>query len=175
MVVDFNKPIVLLGFMGSGKSTLGKQLAASLGWIFMDLDRFIETEENRTISEIFEKNGEAFFRNLESKALTRLLSHSHQVIAIGGGAPCSQENLKVIKEKSLSVYLKVSEPQLLHRLANSSTSRPLLNGKSESETQIFIADLLSAREPWYLQADVIMESDEITAEMIEAKVTGLQQ
>jgi len=166
MVAEVDKPIVLLGFMGSGKTTLGKQLAASLGWIFTDLDRFIEAAENRTLSDIFEKDGEAAFRKLESDALKKVLNYEHQVIAIGGGAPCSPANLRLINEKSLSVYLKVSKPQLLHRLTYSSTPRPLLKGKSESETQNFITDLLAAREPFYLQADVIIESDEITARMI---------
>ncbi len=170
MVAEVDKPIVLLGFMGSGKSTLGKQLAASLGWTFIDLDRFIETKENRTIPEIFEQYGETSFRKLESKALKKVLAYPHQVIAIGGGAPCNPANLKLIKEKSLSVYLKISEPQLLHRLLFSANSRPLLIGKSESETQTFVADLLAAREPFYLQADIIIESDEITVGMILSKV-----
>ncbi|MCX6223497.1 MAG: shikimate kinase, partial [Bacteroidia bacterium] len=141
-------------------------LAASLGLTFIDLDRFIETEENRTIPEIFEKDGEAGFRKIESNALNRLLNHRHQVIAIGGGTPCNPENLQIIKEKSLSIYLKISEPQLLHRLIHSSTTRPLLKGKSEYETQSYISDLLAIREPFYLQADIIIESDEITTGMI---------
>jgi shikimate kinase len=171
MVAEVDKPIVLLGFMGSGKSTLGKQLATSPGWSFLDLDRFIESEENRTIPEIFEQDGETSFRKLESKALKKVLAYPHQVISIGGGAPCNPANLKLIKEKSLSVYLKISEPQLLQRLVYSSTPRPLLKGKSESEIQSYIADLLATREPFYLQADIIIESDEITVGMILSNVT----
>ncbi|TSA33985.1 MAG: shikimate kinase [Porphyromonadaceae bacterium] len=170
MVIPIDKPIVLLGFMGSGKSTLGKQLAASLGWTFTDLDCFIEAEENRTIPEIFEQDGEATFRMLESNALKKVLNQSHQVIAIGGGAPCHPGNLQLIREKSLSIYLKISETQLLHRLAWSSTPRPLLNGKSESEIQSFITDLLVTREPYYLKADIIIESDAITTGIILSKL-----
>jgi shikimate kinase len=166
MVIPIDKPIVLLGFMGSGKTTLGKQLALSLGWTFIDLDRFIEAEENRTIPEIFEKEGEATFRKIESNALKKALNYPHQVIALGGGAPCHPGNLQLIREKSVSIYLKISETQLLHRLAWSSTPRPLLNGKSESETQFYITDLLVTREPYYLQADIIIESDAISVEMI---------
>ncbi len=165
-----SKPVVLLGFMGSGKSTLGKQLAALLGWDFIDLDRFIETLENRTIPEIFSQDGEAAFRRSESFALQKVLSYKNKVIAIGGGAPCQPENLKLIKEKSLSVYLKISKAQLSIRLAYSNTPRPLLNGKSESETQTFITDLLSARESHYSQADIIIESDSISAEMILSRL-----
>lgn len=170
MVIPIDKPIVLLGFMGSGKSTIGKQLALSLGWTFIDLDRFIEAEENHTIPEIFEKAGEATFRKLESNALNKILNYPHQVIALGGGAPCEAGNLQMIKEKSLSIYLKISEPQLFQRLASTQTPRPLLNGKSESEIRSFITDLLITREPFYLQADVIIESDEITAGMILSKL-----
>ena len=164
------KPVVLLGFMGSGKSTLGKQLATILGWGFIDLDRFIEALENRTIPEIFSQDGEAAFRKIESMALHKVLTYNCQVIAIGGGAPCQPENLNLIKEKSHSVYLKISEAQLSARLAYSNTPRPLLNGKSESETQIFIRDLLAIREPFYKQADFIIESDTISAEMIASNL-----
>jgi shikimate kinase len=166
MVVIPNKPIVLLGFMGSGKSTLGKQLSTLLGWVFVDLDRFVETSEKRTIPDIFEKDGEQVFRRLESNALKDVLKYPNQVIAIGGGTPCQPENLNLIKEKSVSVYLKISDSQLATRLTNSTNQRPLLKGKSESEINISIRDLLAAREPFYNQADIIIESDVITAEMI---------
>jgi shikimate kinase len=166
MVIPIDKPIVLLGFMGSGKSTLGYQLSQALEWTFIDLDRFIETEENRTIADIFEKEGETVFRKIESNALCRIIKHRQQVIAIGGGTACQQSNLELIKKKSLSVYLKISEPELLHRLSRSLTPRPLLNGKPESEKQSVIAGLLATREPFYLQADIVIESDGITTAMI---------
>ena len=166
MVISLNKPIVLLGFMGSGKSTIGKQLATTLNWIFTDLDRFIETEENRTIPDIFEKEGEDLFRKLESNALKRVLNYANQVISVGGGAPCSPGNIGLIREKSISVYLKISEQELLKRLLSSSTPRPLLKGKSESDTQSVIGELLAKREPFYLRSDLVIESDAITPAMI---------
>ena len=166
MVIPPEKPIVLLGFMGSGKSTLGKKLAEALSRIFTDLDRFIEVEENRTIPDIFEKEGESAFRKLESNALRRVLQYPGQVVAVGGGAPCFPGNLELIREKSLSLYLRVSHEQLLYRLAHSSTPRPLLKGKSESEKSQLIADLMAEREPYYIQADIVLESDEITLDML---------
>lgn len=156
--------------MGSGKTTLGKQLAALLGWIFIDLDRYIETGGNRSIPEIFEKDGEATFRKLESNALKEVLKYPRQVIAIGGGAPCNPANMELIKNHSTSIYLKISEGELLQRLSTSLTNRPLLKGKIESETQTLIRELLAAREPFYNQADIIIESDAITAEMILSKL-----
>ena len=170
MVIPTNRPLVLLGFMGSGKSTLGRQLAVALNFNFIDLDRFIETEENRKIPEIFEMDGEPVFRRIEFSALKRVLSNPRQVISIGGGAPCYPGSLQFIKDHSLSVYLKVSEQQLFQRLSYSSTARPLLEGKSESELQSYISDLLKIREPIYNQADIIIESDAITAEMILAGI-----
>ncbi len=170
MVNLFSKPIVLLGFMGSGKSTLGKQLAASMNRIFIDLDRFIETEERRSITEIFEKDGEPFFRRIESKALANVLNYPKQVISVGGGAPCQPGNMSLIREKSRSVYLKVSVAELILRLNESSTIRPLLKGKSADETEFFINELMAKREAFYLQADIVIESDEITTEMILSKL-----
>lgn len=158
--------------MGSGKSTLGKQLAALLGRTFTDLDRFIEIRENRTISEIFRQEGETAFRNIESKALAEVLAYPNQVIAIGGGAPCHKANMEMIRKKSLSVYLKISEPQLNFRLVHSITPRPLLKGKTESEIQALISGLLAARELFYCQADIIMESDAITAEMVLSELVA---
>ena len=166
MVAGTIKPIVLMGFMGSGKSTLGRKVAAELNRTFIDLDRFIEAEENRNIPDIFEKDGEAAFRKLEANALKRILAHPHQVISIGGGAPCNPVNLRQIKEMAVSVYLKISEPELLKRLVYSSTERPLLKGKSEDEIRSLISGLLAAREPFYIQADIIIESDAITPGMI---------
>jgi len=156
--------------MGSGKSTLGKQLAMALGRIFTDLDRFIEVEENRTITDIFNKEGEAFFRKLETNALSRTLSYPNQVIAIGGGTPCFPQNLKLIQEKAISIYLKISESELLKRIAHSATQRPLLQGKSETEMQSFINDLLKGREGYYNQADILMESDSIDIQMIVSRL-----
>jgi shikimate kinase len=170
MVTIDNKPIVLLGFMGSGKSTLGKKLAGLIGWTFIDLDRFIETQEGSLIPEIFDKAGEAFFRTLETEALQKVLNSSFTVIAIGGGAPCNAKNMELIKTKAQSVYLKVSVPQLCYRLVHTSTPRPLLQGKSEAEIERFIAELLDNREPYYLQSDTIIESDFISPEMIQSRL-----
>ena len=155
-----------MGFMGSGKTTLGKQVAAILDHTFIDLDRFIETEENRTITDIFTKDGESAFRKIEFNALARILMHPKQVIAVGGGAPCQPGNLEVIRDFSFSIYLKVSQSELFNRLARSTTSRPLLSGKTENDIRNTIDNLLLKRESYYMQADRIIESDSITPELI---------
>jgi shikimate kinase len=166
MVTQWSKPVVLLGFMGSGKSTLGKQLAILLESVFIDLDNFIETRECRSIPDIFEKSGEETFRNLEAKALKEVLQYPRQVVAIGGGTPCHLGNLDIIRKNSVSVYLKVSEVELCRRLITSPSQRPLLKGKTADETLDFITRVLRERELFYGEADLVIESDSITAEMI---------
>jgi shikimate kinase len=166
MVTLPDKPIVLLGFMGSGKSTLGKQLARSLKLKFIDLDKHIESETGRTVQEIFVSEGESLFRDLEGKYLAELLDQPSQVIAIGGGAPCNNRNISLIRKKSISVYLKISVTELFLRISHSPTPRPLLAGKTGAEMESYIAKLLETREKYYNQADIILKSDCITTDKL---------
>lgn len=166
-----DKPLVLMGFMGSGKSTLGRRLAEILDIEFTDLDKAIEINAGMSIPEIFQKSGEPEFRKLESEALSKVLDKSRQVIAIGGGAPCNKKNIKLIKEKSISLYLKISIDELLRRLTLSDTPRPLLAGRNQEGIRIFISELLESREKYYLQADLVVESDSITAEYLAGRLT----
>jgi shikimate kinase len=175
MVNVANIPLVLIGFMGSGKSTLGRQLASLLGLVFIDLDSYIETRQRRSITDIFERDGENAFRELESKALSEILSYSRQVVAVGGGAPCHLGNMNTILANSLSVYLKVSNMELCRRLTESPSPRPLLKGKTAVETMEFITNMVETREVYYKQADVVIESDLITAEMILSAVEKVQR
>ncbi|OFY56816.1 MAG: hypothetical protein A2X22_11755 [Bacteroidetes bacterium GWF2_49_14] len=160
------KPIVLLGFMGSGKSTLGRQLAHQLRVEFVDLDRQVEINAGISIPEIFAHLGEKKFREIESQVLREALDVQSGIIAIGGGAPCNEINIRLIKQKTVSVYLKISIPELAARLASSPTPRPLLEGKTLEETMKSIVDLLNQRETYYNQADLILESDSITPALL---------
>lgn len=165
------KPIVLMGFMGSGKSTLGTRLAAKLDMPFTDLDRRIESAAGKTIPEIFGELGESAFRELESEALIRVFHEPIQVIAIGGGAPCREDHISLIKEQSVSVYLKISVDALFNRLWKQSPGRPLIAGKNPEELKSFIDNLLTTRERFYCQADIILESDQITVNQILTELT----
>lgn len=166
MVARPDKPIVLMGFMGSGKSTLGKQLARSLKLDFADLDKYIESKTGRSVQEIFSVEGESSFRSLEGQYLAELLNRPNGVVAIGGGAPCNDEHIRLIKESSLSVYLKISVPELYLRISLSQTPRPLMAGKTGAEMESYICTLLETREKYYNQADIIMESDCITPDTL---------
>ncbi|MDA3880151.1 MAG: shikimate kinase [Prolixibacteraceae bacterium] len=151
--------IYLIGYMGSGKSTVGKGLAKSLNLSFIDMDDYIEERNMRTISQIFEEVGEDGFRKIERKALFELSEFEDVVIGTGGGAPCFFDNMDVIKKTGKSVYLKGTPRILSERLMNSKVERPLIKGKSEQELVAFINETLTKREYWYNQADVVIEFD----------------
>jgi shikimate kinase len=147
--------------MGSGKSTIGKQLASKLGYKFLDLDNYIERSTGKSITEIFNDKGEDCFRKIESECLKEVLESPGNLIALGGGAPCFHDNIKRIKEFSLSIYLKISPEGLTKRLLRSHTPRPLIKGKTENELLDYIREKLTRREEYYLQADFVIESDSI--------------
>lgn len=158
--------IVLCGFMGSGKSVTGKLLAEKLGFNFFDLDHVIEQAEQMTISEIFEKHGEAEFRKMETKAARKLGNLSGAIIACGGGTVLKQENITALKKNGKLFFLEVSPETVLERLAKD-TSRPLLRAEDKEAR---IQNLLTARTPLYhAAADFVInanQSKEAVAENI---------
>ena len=151
--------IYLIGYMGSGKSTVGKGLAAELNLSFIDMDDYIEERNYKTIPRIFAEDGEEVFRKLEQKALHELSSFENIVIATGGGAPCFFNNIEVIKQTGKSLYLKGTPRIIAERLRHSKIERPLIKGKTEEELVDFIDETLHKREQWYNQADVVLEFD----------------
>jgi shikimate kinase len=144
--------IVLVGFMGSGKTTLGKRLASRLNHPFLDLDAEIERVTRRTIPEIFSESGEPKFREIERNTLIDVLINDEYVLATGGGAPCQGDNMKIINEYADSIYLKISPEVLASRLISSNTERPLIEGKSPEELIEFIKSKLDEREVYYNQS-----------------------
>lgn len=143
---------------GSGKSTLGKQLARKLNATFIDLDHEIERHEQRTVSEIFEQSGEAFFREVESKLLREFASSSASfVMATGGGAPVFHDGMKVINESGVSVFLDVPIDMLVRHTAKRST-RPLLKNDSEQELHEKLSNIRSARLHTYQQAQITIQN-----------------
>ncbi len=151
--------IYLIGYMGSGKSTVGKGLAAALNLQFIDLDSYIESRNFKTIPEMFATEGEDGFRRAERKALHEVSEFEDVVIATGGGAPCFFDNMELIKKTGISLYLNGSSKIIAERLMNSKTERPLIKGKSKDELIAFIAETLSKRNEWYMKADIVLNFD----------------
>jgi shikimate kinase len=151
--------IVLIGFMGSGKSTAGKMIAHDLGMSFCDLDQIIETQAGRSIPEIFERDGEVNFREIERSALLKVLQDDQQVISAGGGTPCQADNMKIMNASAITVYLYLPPEKIFHRLRNHTQNRPLLKGKNDEELLKYIKKTLEQREFFYNQASVIMDAD----------------
>jgi shikimate kinase len=160
------KNIALTGFMAVGKSVVGRKLARRLGWRFVDVDRAIEGAEGMKVQEIFERDGEAYFRKLEKRKLGEILSEEHQVIATGGGAVVDDENLGLLKEKSLLVCLTAS-PETLLRRSGSGKDRPLLEGDDRRKR---IEALLARRRERYAEAHICLDTDSLSVDEVVEKI-----
>lgn len=162
--------VYIIGFMGSGKSTAGKKLASLLGWSFIDLDKRIEEYTGKTISEIFDQDGEIYFRNLETEILKNLKSQINAVISTGGGTPCYGDNMDHMLDTGLTLYLKLTPGQLKSRLAESSGKRPLIKGLDNDSLLHFIEEKLAYREKWYDRADIIFDGVSIDINILHSLI-----
>lgn len=146
--------IVLLGYMASGKSAIGRILSKRLGLQFVDLDTFIEEKEQLSIPEIFKTKGEIYFRKKEGGYLLELLHlKENAVISLGGGTPCYGNNMEFIKNKSTSFYLKASIDTIFERLKNETSQRPLVATIGTENLKEYIAKHLFERAPYYEKSD----------------------
>ncbi|MBQ9201800.1 MAG: shikimate kinase [Bacteroidales bacterium] len=146
--------IFLIGYMGAGKSRLGRMLAEALGWSFVDLDVFIEEKYAQKIPSLFESRGEEGFRLIERECLHEVAEFKRAVISTGGGTPCYADNMEYMNRSGETLYLKVAVPELLRRLLSpkSQGKRPLLAGLSPEQMEEKIVRMLQLREPYYLRA-----------------------
>jgi len=148
--------ISLIGYMGSGKSTTGKDLAKTLGYEFIDLDNYIEHKYQLSVSEIFKQFGELGFRKREREALHEVLNKTNLILSLGGGTPVYYDNMELINKNSNSIYLRVNLPQLVKRLENKKHTRPLIAHLSNDELTEFVAKHLFERNTFYNQAKHII-------------------
>ncbi|MES2778518.1 MAG: shikimate kinase [Bacteroidota bacterium] len=144
--------IYLIGMMGVGKSTLGKQLANALGYSFIDTDKQIAFIEGRSIQQIFDEEGESYFREAEHHILHQTAIEENTVIATGGGTPCFFDNIEWINRHGKSIYLEANPAFIISRVGHNTDKRPLLKGKQNSELEPFIIQILAEREPYYSKA-----------------------
>lgn len=143
------KNIYLIGYMGTGKSTLGKTIAKKIdGMVLREMDEMIVEREGRSISDIFATDGEEYFRRVETDLLREIAKGDNQVISCGGGVPLREENIDIMKESGIVVWLTASAYHIYQRVKND-TARPLLKDKM---TQEYISQMMDAREPFYSKA-----------------------
>ena len=144
--------IILIGYMGSGKTTVGRALAKEIGLPFYDLDWYIESRMRKKVSQIFAERGEEGFRQIERNMLHEVAEFEDVLISCGGGTPCFFDNMDYMNQQAQVVYLRC-EPEVLHRhLLMGKGDRPLLKGKSPEELLDFIREQLKQREPYYSKA-----------------------
>ena len=150
--------IFLIGYMGAGKTTLGKAFARELGLTFIDLDWYIEERFHKTVQRIFEERSEEGFRELERNMLHEVSDFENVVISTGGGTPCFFDNMEYMNTQGLTVYLKASPETLRTHLRMGKQRRPLVAGKNDEELDAFIRESLDKREPYYNQAQIVFDT-----------------
>ena len=166
--------IVLLGYMGSGKSTIGKLLAERVNYNFIDLDDEIEKLENKKVSQIFDENGVIYFRKLENEVLKALLkSEKNIILSLGGGTPCYFEAMQYLNSRAdvHTVYLDVSIPELVRRLFPKKSTRPLIeNIITQKELTEFVGKHLFERRQFYRKAKTIISVNELLPKQVVDKI-----
>ena len=144
--------IILIGYMGAGKTTVGKALAKELGVPFYDLDWYIESRMHKTVAQIFAEKGEEGFRKIEHNMLHEIAEFEDVIVSCGGGTPCFFDNIDYMNQQGPVIYLKADPEVLYKHLVMSKNDRPLLRGKSPEELITFIREQLEKREPFYSKA-----------------------
>jgi shikimate kinase len=166
--------IYLIGFMGSGKTTIGKPLSKRLGYQFVDQDDVIEKHYGMTISEVFANVGEPKFRETEREVLFELSKLENVVIATGGGCPCFFDNMEVMNQHGLTIYLKGDPKTLVHRLRDSHGTRPLIKDKTKEELIQYVKDKLEERELFYSKAQHTVLTINLKVEDIVLLISNLK-
>lgn len=160
------RPVFLIGFMGCGKSTTGKKLAKNIGYAFFDTDTEIEKMTGKSIPEIFEQEGEAAFRMIEHSVIESLSQRKNAIVATGGGTPCFYNNIQIMRDAGITVYLRMSAESLAKRLQQSKTVRPLLLRLSPAQLLPAIEEQLEKRKPFYEQASLKIKGENLDIESL---------
>lgn len=153
--------IILIGFMGSGKTTLGRALAKALGLTFIDLDNYIELRRCKSINQIFADCGEEGFRKIERNLLHEVCEFEDVIISSGGGTPCFFDNIEYMNAQGTTIYLQVPNERLFTRLKIAKSRRPLLKDKNDEEIKAFIVEQMQRREPFYAKAAHTFTADRL--------------
>lgn len=167
--------IFLIGYMGCGKTTLGRELADKLNLTFIDMDAFLEEKYFKTIPQIFASEGEEGFRKKERKVLEEVSEFDDVILATGGGAPCFFDNIDLMNRSGFCIFLDVDVETLAERLIAAKTERPLIRGKSAGELKEFISGMLEKRRPFYEKATFVAKGSSISPEEITRLIENAGQ
>lgn len=168
-MVDKEMNIYLVGFMGTGKTSVGRLLAKNKGWSFVDLDELIELKEQRRIVDIFAKEGEPYFRKIEKKILKDISTQKKFVVACGGGIVLDQDNIKLMRKTGSLICLSASGEEILKRV-RADLHRPLLNvGDQRKRIEL----LLKMRNPYYMKADKVIDTSGFSIKQVAAKISKI--
>ena len=168
--------VFLMGFMGAGKTTLGKALAKDLNISFIDLDQYIERRYMKSVSQIFALKGEQGFREIESRMLREVGEFDDVIVSCGGSTPLIGDNMEYMLQHGQTVYLKCDNDTLLRRLKVARSQRPLIASKTDEELAAFIESETKHREPGYLRAEFICPGDRLESrDQISDTITYLKQ
>ncbi len=149
--------VILIGYMGAGKTSIGRKLALALGLQFYDLDWYIEMRYHTRVADIFKEHGEEHFRDLERRMLHEVAEFENVIISCGGGTPCFYDNMEYLNQQGDTVYLKADPEVLAMHLRMGKVERPLIQGKSPEDLEQYIKESLHEREPYYKKAKHIID------------------
>jgi shikimate kinase len=167
--------VALIGYMGSGKSTVGKELAAAFGYAFLDLDDFIEKQEKLSVTDLFQTKGNVEFRKIEAKAVQNICKiHADLVLSLGGGTPCYGNTMQFLNQHPNvnTVYLKLSVKNLTNRLLSEKSKRPLIANVNDADLSEFIAKHLFERSNFYNQAKLSISTNDLSIDQIVAEIAN---
>ena len=161
--------LYLVGFMGSGKTAVAKEVAETTNLKYIEMDEFIEKKENRSINDIFKDSGEDYFRKVEKEVLKGISLNDNQVVSCGGGVVIDEENILLMKETGVLICLQ-AKPEVIYQRVKDEKHRPLLNA---NDPQVKIKELLKARKPYYEKANYIIETDNISIKQVAQEVKSI--
>ncbi len=156
--------IFLVGYMGAGKTTIGKVLSKLMDLTFIDLDYYIEGRFRKTVAQLFAERGEEGFRSIERNMLHEVAEFEDVLISTGGGTPCFFDNMEFMNQQGTTIYLQVSVDELASRLEVCKHTRPVLKNRTGEELKAFVAESLSGRLPFYQKASIVFDANELMTE-----------